>query len=350
MISTSILVSLLSFIHFSCFTGTPHRSKNLRLFSSSAGLGQTISFDDIFNGLNFGYERPRVVEGDDRSSDVGGVVKNCNVKEKHTVSQNALCYPQEVRMRGCQTLYDSTSKVTLDPSSLQKLPCVIDGSCPYIQFRCSRGHTWKGIAGSPVCFHCPICQSARKVYGRRKEATADRLMKSLKAYTVTRGDELISETIEGRNKWGSTVHLKCKSGHLWSGKVGNILLNKCGCLQCAISTKRLDEGQLHRTAKFFGGEFLGFADSLNSHSTAATSESDSATTSVLVRRALWRCSEGHIFNEIAGNIRRSPDGKRKCSWCKICRKNGSEFVWNSDRINSVSVDELPTLTVPMSPD
>ena len=183
MISTAILVSLVSFIHFSCFTGKPYRSKSLRLFSSPAGSAHVSSFDAIFNGLNFGYERKRIVEGDG-SGDLDGVVKNCNVKGRHTASQNALCYPQESRMRGCQTLYDSTNKVILDPSSLQKLPCVIDGSCPYMQFRCSKGHIWKGIAGSPVCFHCPICQSARKVYGRRKEATADRLMKSLKLYAA----------------------------------------------------------------------------------------------------------------------------------------------------------------------
>jgi hypothetical protein len=287
------------------------------------------AFEAIFNGLKFGYEKSR------------NVVDQINVKSEkaqrlrrtrttYTVSQGALCYPNEIRLRGCQTLYNNSSEKSLGEINLQELPCVTDGSCPYSQFRCSKGHLWKGINGSPVCFHCPVCESARKVYGRKREATAERLLKSLRLYATTSGDTLLSSTIDGGNKWRSLVSLRCSEGHEWTGKVGNILLNKSGCLKCAITKKRYGEEEMHQTAEYFGGEFLGFVptDDEIGVTNDSSSEMGAANVSVRVRRALWKCAEGHVFNEIAGNIRRPPQGKRKCSWCKTCRKKGLQFEWN----------------------
>lgn len=287
------------------------------------------AFDAIFNGLKFGYEKPRSAV-DQINVEKVKVSRLRNTRATYTVSQGALCYPNETRLRGCQTLYNNSSVKSLGDLNLQELPCVTDGSCPYSQFRCSKGHLWKGINGSPVCFHCPVCESARKVYGRKREATAERLLKSLRLYATTSGDTLLSSTIDGGNKWSSLVSLRCSEGHDWTGKVGNILLNKSGCLKCAITKKRYGEEEMHQTASHFGGEFLGFVqndqniDITNDNS----SEMGAINVSVRVRRALWKCAEGHVFNEIAGNIRRPPQGKRKCSWCKTCRKKGLQFEWN----------------------
>jgi hypothetical protein len=287
------------------------------------------AFEAIFNGLKFGYEKPRNVV--DQMNDKNEKVQRLrSTKSTYTVSQGALCYPNETRLRGCQTLYNNSSEKSLGELNLQELPCVTDGSCPYSQFRCSKGHLWKGINGSPVCFHCPVCESARKVYGRKREATAERLLKSLRLYATTSGDTLLSSTIDGGNKWSSLVSLRCSEGHEWTGKVGNILLNKSGCLQCAITKKRYGEEEMHQTAEYFGGEFLGFVPTDDDIGVTKDSSSEMGTVnvSVRVRRALWKCAEGHVFNEIAGNIRRPPKGKRKCSWCKTCRKKGLQFEWN----------------------
>lgn len=304
------------------------RRRDVTRLDSDQKDGSHSAFDAIFNSLKFGYEKPRSVDKINDGNEK--VTKLRSARTMYTVSQGALCYPNETRLRGCQTLYTDSSETFLENLNLRELPCVTDGSCPYSQFRCSKGHLWKGINGSPVCFHCPVCESARKVYGRKREATAERLLKSLKLYATTSGDTLLSSTIEGGNKWSSLVSLRCSEGHEWTGKVGNILLNKSGCLKCAIAKKRYGEEEMRQTAEHFGGEFLGFVNTDSNIGIANDNSGDIGTinVSVRVRRALWKCAEGHVFNEIAGNIRRPPQGKRKCSWCKTCRKKGLHFEWN----------------------
>ena len=302
------------------------------LHSSSNTKDETKSaFESVFNDLKFGYERPiPIPEGRTIRKAQSGM---------YTDSQRALCYPQENRLRGCQALYTNSSGTDLRNLKLQTLPCVTDGSCPYSQFRCSKGHVWKGIIGSPVCFHCPSCESPRKVYGRKREATTDRLMKSLSLYAANSGNTLLSTTLIGGNKWGSSVSMRCQKGHDWTGTVGNILLNKNGCYQCAMKKKRHGEEEMNLTASHFGGQFLGFVDGDTVDQEISLKNDADASTSVSlrVRRALWQCAEGHIFNEIAGNIRRPPRGKRKCSWCKACRRNGAEFEWNPVTTESSAV-------------
>lgn len=329
----TLSVVIVVLVQLSCLSESLKSHMTLRLRSVS-GLNSErkeenhSAFEAIFNGLKFGYEKTRDVvdETNHRNEEAK---RPRSMSGAYTLSQGALCYPNETRLRGCQTLYNNSSEKSLGNINLQQLPCVTDGSCPYSQFRCSKGHLWKGINGSPVCFHCPVCKSARKVYGRKREATAERLLKSLKLYATSSGDTLLSSSIDGGNKWSGLVSLRCSEGHEWTGKVGNILLNKSGCLKCAITKKRYGEEEMHQTAEYFGGEFLGFVHTDGSIDVINdSSEIEAINVSVRVRRALWRCAEGHVFNEIAGNIRRPPQGKRKCSWCKTCRKKGLQFEWN----------------------
>mmetsp|Transcript_4676 Transcript_4676/g.4817 ORF Transcript_4676/g.4817 Transcript_4676/m.4817 type:complete len:349 (-) Transcript_4676:77-1123(-) len=285
------------------------------------------AFDAIFDKLNFQYERqPDKADGLTKSNSDGLVKSNYKSQIK---SQNALCYSGE-RQRGCQTLLnnDSLKEEVLENIQMRSLPCVTDGTCPYSQFRCTKGHIWKAVNGSPVCFHCPVCESSRKITGRKQEATAERLLNSLKMHAISNGGSLVSTSLDDSNKWSCLVAMTCVEGHNWTGKVGNILLNKTGCFQCALMKKRYGEKEMHDTATHFGGIFLGFLDDGNLELNGSNSES---YTKVHTRSASWRCSEGHTFTQIAGNIRRPPGGKRKCSWCKECRRTGVEFKWISPR-------------------
>ena len=232
--AVSVLFGLLLLAQYSTalhqHQSIPYLGKRSQRLAAETSDGIQSPFDLVFQKLNFGYERPR-------NSTVASnlhnkvVLKQNRSLTKPSDSQPALCYPHEIRLRGCQTLITDTSKNSLVNLKLQSLPCVTDGSCPYSQFRCGKGHVWNGIIGSPVCFHCPVCESSRKVYGRKKEATADRLLKSLKLYSANRGDTLLSTNLDdSSNKWSSLVSMRCTEGHYWTGKVGNILLNKSAWL------------------------------------------------------------------------------------------------------------------------
>ena len=129
-----------------------HHATPSCLRSTSSTKDETKSaFESVFNDLKFGYERP--LEG--KNAIPAGRATRQAQSGMYTESQSALCYPQESRLRGCQALYTNSSGTDLRNLKLQSLPCVTDGSCPYSQFRCSKGHVWKGVIGSPVCFHCP---------------------------------------------------------------------------------------------------------------------------------------------------------------------------------------------------
>ena len=71
--------------------------------------------------LTFGYEK--------QLADTG---KQHNENRLQN-AQHALCMPTQIRQRGCEPLF---SPMPLSkPMSLQPLPCVQTGSCPYLSFR-----------------------------------------------------------------------------------------------------------------------------------------------------------------------------------------------------------------------
>lgn len=96
-------------------------------------------------------------------------------------------------------------------------------------------------------------------------------------------------------------------------KVNNLIVGNNWCSKCR-------EVDYDYTAANFGGKFLGLSNNNNSSNLPKRR-----------RPALWQCSEGHEFIEYVNNIRRSPQSKRKCSWCKICKKNGKTFIWENDK-------------------
>ena len=127
------------------------------------------AYDSIFSQLKFGYEGEKTHSNSDMSlkTKTKGKAGTKPPLSALAVSTTALCYSssETPRGRGCGPLLvdvHETNTTYVNPLNAA-LPCVTDGECPYLQFRCSRGHVWKAVPGSPVCFHCPICQTARKV-------------------------------------------------------------------------------------------------------------------------------------------------------------------------------------------
>ena len=58
---------------------------------------------------------------------------------KHSKSSREYFLCQPTRPRGCEPLFNDSFQ-----GEIHSLPCVTNGVCPYIQFRCSNGHEWKG--------------------------------------------------------------------------------------------------------------------------------------------------------------------------------------------------------------
>ena len=128
---------------------------------ASPEISGASAYDSIFSQLKFGYEGEKT----NSSSNIKTKSKTkASIKPSTVAATTALCYSSSEipRGRGCGPLLDETNSIFVNPLNAA-LPCVSDGECPYLQFRCSKGHTWKAVPGSPVCFHCPVCQTARKV-------------------------------------------------------------------------------------------------------------------------------------------------------------------------------------------
>jgi len=142
--------------------------------------------------------------------------------------------------------------------------------------------------------------------------------------------------IKDSDIWKKKLTLRCRNGHEWSSNPTNLLVGKSWCKVCFHDNKRLKIEDFYATAKHFGGTFLGFADDdyrykNDNVSTTVVEIRQKATVlsgKVAMRPAVWRCSQGHTFTQSANNIRRSKLSARKCSWCKICRRDGWTFHWS----------------------
>jgi len=129
---------------------------NVSTIVAAQDISGASAYDSIFSQLKFGYEVGKT----------HSVKKKTKAAIKPSLSvSNALCYSssESPRGRGCGPLLVDDENTTFANPLHAALPCVTEGECPYLQFRCSKGHTWKAVSGSPVCFHCPVCHTARKV-------------------------------------------------------------------------------------------------------------------------------------------------------------------------------------------
>lgn len=234
---------------------------------------------------------------------------------------------------GYERMHDVKNSTALSASTLKplcttehdpnlfELPCVKDNNCPYVRFRCSKGHRWNAMPGAMNCLQCPTCNTkTKKINGitdqDSKISINERLYPLVKNYCISQGGELLS-TKENVKGWASDMLVKCSKGHTFKTKINNLILGKNWCSKCR-------EVDYEQTAAIFGGQYLGLVET---------------NTDLPKRRrpAMWKCAEGHEFAEYVNNIRRSPQSKRKCSWCKICKKNGNIFVWDCDKYKSTII-------------
>ncbi len=129
----------------------------------------------------------------------------------------------------------SSSYISLHHSS------PIQGTCPYVQFTCSRGHVWKAEPGTPACFYCPRCREATRnvkgltystpVFGSQQShllrRTRVRRTRTLPIDSAARFRERVGE--KGGKVLGAytgakrKVKLRCVQAHEWEATPDNIL-------------------------------------------------------------------------------------------------------------------------------
>lgn len=309
---------------------------------------------DQLDSLSFGFEnnRTRIATQRLRAKTLG-----------------ALCYPAQVRPRGCEfLLYDDVPK---PPSlALGKLPCVTDGSCPFVRFRCASGHEWNAVPGSPVCMHCPYCPPLGKRQGsvkglksaprNNRQTAAQELHAKMHAHAASKGGKCLTRltpesTVDAASylRYKSSVLFECSSGHQWNATATNILSKKTWCRVCEMAKKQ----DMDYTASKFKGKFLGYVepegDELQMTETTRYSEGQSSVRTLSAASAVdvaetltasfyrsrmrqpsqlvakWQCERGHVFYQSPNNIRRRPGGARRCSWCPQCTKEGLSFEWTT---------------------
>ena len=235
---------------------------------------------------------------------------------------SALCYPQQTRPRGCESLTREATqqRELMDRLSTLPLPCAENGTCPYISFRCSRGHVWKAVPGSPVCFHCPTCgprTSQQRIRGSpslSRPAKQEKLSRQVQAAAQARGGACL---VSGAMSWSTKVPFRCAEGHIWEATPVNVIKGGQWCRSCWRQRKALTLPELESTARYFGGKYLGQCDN----------EEGSV---VSQQRHLWQCSEGHVFSRTPNDIRRRPGMKHPCYWCPDCSSAGRSFSWDPD--------------------
>jgi len=204
------------------------------------------------------------------------------------------------------------------------LPCLQDGTCPFIRFKCSKGHVWKAIAGSPACEVCPRC-SAKE---RKKPTYEVRGITDCPAITAVesgfkeppplptpraRSRLRLSEEVARRGgqfvtpvqeieKLSEVIELRCAAGHTFSATASKVSQGKAWCPTCRAAERKQEKiAALHDAAQARGGEFL---------------ENDFRGMHELHR---FRCEVGHEFDLYPANLLRKEGGKRKASFCSICK-------------------------------
>lgn len=332
------------------------------------------SFMDQLDRLSFGYEK----KSGSQNSLPSLSLRRTKEQGNFNSSSAALCYPNQVRPRGCEFLLYDKSKETaaltnsrFSAESLGKLPCVTGGSCPFVRFSCSNGHEWNALPGSPVCFQCPRCPKdkayLRQIFGfpskktkNKAAASTNDVMKKLTAHADAKGGRCLIDTSAPLSlslKWKDSVRFQCADGHRWSTTVSNVIAKRSWCRICE-EKKRAPPDFMDSTAHHFSGRFLEYVSSSVSGvddetdaaidaSAAAIANSTNTQSSTLktalnlpepaapklrtqprsLRLALWECAKGHQFEQSANNIRRAAGGRRKCSWCPQCAADGIRFEW-----------------------
>ena len=217
----------------------------------------------------------------------------------------------------------------------------------YKRLRCSKGHEWKAVPESEVCFECPTCAQTRRCLPTRRkliplENSAENtnpsvgwldspvslqdphafaregkfagafgegpnsprqrlesrsalasLHAKIRRIAAANGGYVVSDLKNTVLGWKNCVILECSMGHRWEAQASNVVARGSWCPKCSRRKAGLNRKDMEATAAYFGGEYLGI-EQPNHRGTGALSSA----------RARWKCREGHIFTRSANNIRR----------------------------------------------
>lgn len=173
-----------------------------------------------------------------------------------------------------------------------------------LRYRCKKGHLINCKAGTKACQICPSCMgqvsSPALNTCRRKLNICE-----LDAIARARGGRLLS--VEYVNCHAALLW-RCSKHHMWRASAANIRNAPSWCPECARQNKKDTIQDMRLVARQFGGECVS-QHYISEHV-----------------KLKWRCSEGHEFWHAPNNVKRSPGGARKPSWCRICRVSNRKLA------------------------
>jgi len=197
-----------------------------------------------------------------------------------------------------------------DLEEIQEIAKSKDGRClskDYInvftelEWQCEKGHIWKA---NPHAIKrggwCPVCSLERAKYDwKNQSGTASEFQKNeldvLRNLAKMKDGECLSDTYINNStklKW------KCKEGHIWETKSGNIKFGKW-CPKCSYeyrgSLTRGNIAEMQKIAENRGGKCL------------------SEKFVNVDTKLRWQCKEGHIWEAVPSSIKRG-------SWCPECHR------------------------------
>ena len=113
------------------------------------------SIENRLKNLKFGFERigDDIAAVQEQRHMISRVQRRIS-KVPNNKSDGGVAVCNNQRPQGCAPLLGAVSPQL----SLQPLPCVTEGICPYFRFRCSKGHEWKAVPGSAVIILIMYCE------------------------------------------------------------------------------------------------------------------------------------------------------------------------------------------------
>lgn len=153
-------------------------------------------------------------------------------------------------------------------------------------FQCLRDatHEWRrAYANAVKDGRCPRCS----LKGR---GLAGDGLQRLQAHARSRGGECLSPVYVGMN---NKHQFCCEAGHVWWATGHSILMKATWCSRCVFRGRRLGLGEVQRTARTRGGEFLS-AQYLGYESIYS-----------------WRCAEQHTWQASYKSVQGG-------NWCPLC--------------------------------
>ena len=171
-----------------------------------------------------------------------------------------------------------------------------------LDWKCKKGHLWKAVPSSiKNGTWCPVCAGERARYDwKNQSGTASEFQKNelnnLRDLARTKEGECLSNEYINNS---TPLQWRCKNGHIWKAKSGNIKSGKW-CPKCAYehvaSLKRGNIKDMQEIAKSRGGECL------------------SAKYINVDTKLKWRCKQGHIWESVPSSIKNG-------TWCGKCYRD-----------------------------